>query len=137
MRKLLASLLALILLGSYSCAYVERSKRIDKLTVEKMKDACPNPQMAFPFEVFGTNMFVIRAEKCMGFDDLFVLGYAEDWNEFSQTLTKLMVLEFLRGHNVNPNNEDNQLGYIFLKNESDSTLSGGFVFYEFRLVKID
>ena len=134
--KKIVLLLVFVLFSTFGCAhfetYFERTKKI--LTIEKINNTC-EPTIAFPFTVFNTEMFVLRAEQCAGFDDLFALGYHTETNEFSETLTKLMVLEFLRGHNADPENKDNQLGYIFLKEEIHE--HGGFVFYEFKVVELD
>ena len=126
-------LLALLTLGS-GCSYYQHYKKVDALTIEKVNEKC-TPEEFYPSTVFGIPIVASRTKNCLGFDDMFIIGYQHKWGEFSDALTHVLMLEYIRGWNHH-HDEKEHISHLFLKNEIYEE-EGGFMFYKLEPVELD
>lgn len=113
MKIILALLLSLNLFG---CSTVEWAKNAYKVNMQDVQNNCKTDEIYELSPLMSTRFMVLRFKECLEIDDLFMMLWGGDAGEYNSTLADLLMLEYLRIHNVE-NDNNNQLGYIYLKTE--------------------
>lgn len=132
MRLLVTLLLTLNLFG---CSTVNWAKNAYKVNMHDVKDNCKTEEIYELNPFRSTNLVAMRFDKCLEIDNLFVMMWPGTDGEYNSTLANLLVLEYLRLHNLN-NDKDNQLGHIYLKTEEvEENVYARF--WQFKKVKIE
>jgi hypothetical protein len=100
-----------------------------------VKDNCKTEEIYELKPFIFTNLVAMRFDECLEIDNLFVMMWPGTDGEYNSTLANLLMLEYLRLHNLN-NGNDNQLGHIYLKTEEvEENVHARF--WQFKKVKIE
>ncbi|MAF44014.1 MAG: hypothetical protein CMI54_07625 [Parcubacteria group bacterium] len=106
----------LLFLNLYGCGTIEWAKSAYKVNMKDAQASCKTDEI-YKLAPFRTTSFaVLRFDECLGINDLFMVLWGGDDGEYNSALADLLMLEYLRLHNTD-NDNNNQLGYIYLKTE--------------------
>lgn len=132
MKILLILLLSLNLFG---CSTIEWAKNAYKVNTQDVQNNCEVDEIYELSPFMSTNFLVLYFNECLEIDNLFTMLWGGDDGEYNSTLANFLMLEYLRLHNIN-NDNDNQLGYIYLKTEeSDENVHTRF--WQFKKVVVE
>jgi len=94
---------------------------------EVLEKCVPTENYVLP--VFRSSYMAFRYSECLGVVDMFAVAWGENNTEFEDKLSDVLMLEYLRLHNEN--NEDNQLGHVFITHEQDEEAGLNIKFWYF------
>jgi len=114
--KKLTLMVTVILFSMFGCSATRWASNAYKVNITDVQEHCETTELYELRPFMKVSLLAARYNSCLQIDNLFFVLWHGPEDEYYDTLSNLMMLEYLRLHNLNSGPAD-QLGHIYLRTE--------------------